>query len=136
MKPSKKLLKIDCFLVVNFAGIYRHKAMDDPVCVKRRTGYVIMVANCPIMWQSKLQSETALSTMEAEIVALVHSCCKLFPIMDGVSIMGKAIGLPVGNTTIQVSIHEDNAGALVLAKTLLPQFTSRSKHYHAKTIWF
>ncbi len=79
--------------------------MDDPVCVKSRTGCVIMIANCPIIWQSKLQSETALSTMEAEIVALAHSCCKLFTIMDGVSIMGKAIGLPVGNTTIQVSIH-------------------------------
>ncbi len=85
---------------------------------------MILVANCPIMWQSKLQTETALSTMEVEIVALAHSCCELFPIMDGVSIMGKAIGLPVGNTTIQVSIHKDNAGALVLAETLLPQFTS------------
>ncbi len=62
--------------------------------------------------------------METEIVALAHSCCELFPIMHAVGIMGKAIGLPVGNTTIQVSIHEDNAGALVLAETLLPQFTS------------
>ncbi len=85
---------------------------------------MIIVVNCPIMWQSKLQSETALSTMEAEIVALAHSCHELFPIMDGVSIMGKVIGLPVGNTTSQVSIHEDNAGALVLAKTLPVQFTS------------
>ncbi len=83
-----------------------------------------MVANCPIMWQSKLQSETALSTMEAEIVALAHSCCELFPIMDGVSIMGKAIGIPVGNTTIQVSIHEDKVKTLVQAETLSPQFTS------------
>ncbi len=62
--------------------------------------------------------------MEAEIVALAHSCCKLFPIMDGVSIMGKAIGLPVGDTTIQVLIQKDNAGALALAETLLPQFIS------------
>ncbi len=116
--------------------MYGCEAMYDPVCVKSRTGYVIMVANCPIMWHSKSQSETALSTMEAEIVALAHSCCKLFPIMDGFSIMGKAIGLPVGNTTIQVSIHEDNTGALVLAETLPPQFTSRSKHYHTKTFWF
>ncbi len=100
MKPSEKLLKIDSFPDANFAGMYRHEVMDDPICVKSRTGYVIMVANCPIMWQSKLQSETALSTMEAEIVALAHSCSKLFPIMDGVSIMGKTIGLPVGNTTI------------------------------------
>ncbi len=104
--------------------MYGHEAMDDPVCVKSRTGYVIMVANCPIMWQSKLQSETALSTMEAEIVALDHSCLKLLPIMDGVCIMGKAIGLPVGNTTIQALIQEGNAGDLVLAKNLPPQFTS------------
>ncbi len=56
--------------------------------------------------------------------------------MDGVSIMGKAIDLPVGDTTIQVLIHEDYFEALFLAKTLPPQFTSWSKHYHAKTIWF
>ncbi len=74
--------------------------------------------------------------MEAEIVPLAHSCCKLFPIMDGVSIMGKAIGLPVGNTTIQVSNHEDNPGALILAKTIPPQYTSQSKDYYTRTIWF
>ncbi len=62
--------------------------------------------------------------MEAEIIALAHCCCEQFPIMDGVIIMSKAIGLPVGDTTIQVLIHKDNAGALVLAKTLLPQVTS------------
>ncbi|KAL7460088.1 hypothetical protein ACHAXS_000557, partial [Conticribra weissflogii] len=52
-KPSEKLLKIDNFPDANFAGMYGHKAMEYPVGVKRRTGYVIMVANCPIMWQSK-----------------------------------------------------------------------------------
>ncbi len=62
--------------------------------------------------------------MEAEIIVLAHRCCNLFPIMDGVSIMGKAIGLPVGEKTIRILIHEDIAGSLVLAKTLLPQYTS------------
>ena len=33
-------------------------------------------------------------------------------------------------------IHEDNAGALILADTLPPQYTPQSKHYHIKTIWF
>ncbi len=69
--------------------------MDDSFCVKSRT--VIMVANCCIMWQSKLQSETAPLTMEIEIIALGHGFCELFPIIDGVSIMGKANGL-----------HDDN----------------------------
>ncbi len=50
-----------------------------------------MAVNCPFMWQS-IYSETALSTMTAEIIALVHSCYDLFLIMDGVSIIGKVIG--------------------------------------------
>ena len=37
---------------------------------------------------------------------------------------------------MNVSIHENNAGALILAKTLPPQFTPRSKYYVSKTIWF
>ncbi len=128
MKPSEKLVKIDNFPYADFAWMYGHKAMDDPVCVISRTGYVIMVANCPIMEQSKLQSETNLSTMQAKSIALAHSCCKLFPIMDGVNIMGNVIGFPVGNTTTQVLIHKDSARALVLAESLPPQFTSVSKY--------
>ena len=37
---------------------------------------------------------------------------------------------------MNVSIHEDNLGALMLAKTLPPQFTPRSKYNAIKTIWF
>ena len=44
--------------------------------------------------------------------------------------------MPVSAATMNVSIHEDNAGALVLAETLPPQFTPRSTHYAIKMIWF
>ncbi len=37
---------------------------------------------------------------------------------------------------MNISVHEDNSGALVLAETLPPQFTPRSKYYATKTIWF
>ena len=67
---------------------------------------------------------------------MAHSCRELFPIIDLTKSLGKAIGMPTGETTINISIHEDNAGALVLAKTLPPQFTPRSKYYASKTIWF
>ncbi len=136
MKPTEKLLKTDSFPYDDFAWKCGHEAMDDPVCVKSRTGYMITVANCPIMWQSKLHSGTALSTMESKIVVKSHGCHELFPIMDEVSIMGKAIGLSVGDTNIQVLVHKDNAGALVLATTLLSQFTSQSKHYNTKIFGF
>lgn len=136
LNPSS-VMKVDCYPDADFAGLYGYEKDNDPVCVKSRTGYVINVADCPVLWQSKLQTETALSTMEAEIVALAHSCRELFPVMDLVLELGDAIGVPCRDYTwMHVSIHEDNAGALVLAETLPPQFTPRSKHYAIKTIWF
>jgi hypothetical protein len=50
--------------------------------------------------------------------------------------LAKATNLPIGNTTMNVSIHGVDSGALVLAKTLPPQFTPQSKYYAIKTIWF
>ncbi len=93
-------------------------------------------ADCPVFWQSKLQTETALSTVEAKIIALSACCRELFPIMDMVSSVTKSVQLPIGKTTMNVSIHEDNSGALVLAKTLPSQYTPRSKYYAIKKIWF
>ncbi len=49
--------------------------------------------------------------------------------------MAEATNLPVGDTTMNDSIHEDNSGALVLGQTLPPQFTPQSKYYAIKTIW-
>jgi hypothetical protein len=136
LDPCKEL-RIDNYPDADFAGMYGHEVITDPSCVKSRTGFIITVANCPVLWISKLQQETALSTMEAEIIALAHSCRELFPIMDMVTQLGPIFGLKTEDmTTIKVSIHEDNAGALVLAKTIPPQHTPRSKYYAIKTVWF
>ena len=129
-------LQIDSYPDADFAGLYGYEKTTDPASVKSRTGFIITVAESPVLWQSKLQTETALSTMEAEIVALAHSCRELFPVMDIVSSLGPAVGIPAGETKMKVTIREDNAGALVLAETLPPQFTPRSKHYAIKTVWF
>ena len=48
--------------------------------------------------------------------------------------LGEKVGLPVSEATMNVSIHDDNAGALVLLETLPPQFTLRSKHNVIKMI--
>jgi hypothetical protein len=136
LNPSKDVCKVDCYPDADFAGLYGHEKPYDPSCVKSRTGYVITFADCPVHWQSKLQTQTAQSTMEAEIIALAHSCRELFPIMDMSCALGAAVGLPVGETTMNVSIHEDNAGALILADLLPPEFTPRSKYYAISTVWF
>ena len=56
--------------------------------------------------------------------------------MDIVSSLRPAVGIPTGETKMKVTIHEDNAGALILAETLPPQFTPQSKHYAIKMVWF
>ena len=136
LNPDSAMCKVDAYPDADFAGTYGHEKPTDPACAKSRSGFIIMFSDCPVLWVSKLQTETALSTMEAEINALAHCCRELFPILDMTASLGKAVGLPIGVPAMKVSVHEDNAGALILAKTLPPQFTPRSKYYATKTIWF
>ena len=53
-----------------------------------------------------------------------------------VAVLGEVVGLPKDLITMHLLIHEDNAGALILAETLPPQYTPQSKHYDIKIIWF
>ncbi len=62
LNPSKEL-EIDCYPDADFAEMYGYENSSNPSCIKSRTGFVITVANCPVLWQSKLQTETELSTM-------------------------------------------------------------------------
>ncbi len=57
--------------------------------------------------------------------------------MDIMKELGKVVGLDTEDmVSMHVSIHEDNAGVLVLAETVPPEFTPWSKHYAIKNIWF
>ena len=66
------------------------------------------------------------------------ACCReLMPILDIVEEIGDTVGLCQSDRPrMHVHIHEDNAGALILAETVPPQFTPRSKHYAVKMQWF
>ncbi|KAL7554972.1 hypothetical protein ACHAWF_018568 [Thalassiosira exigua] len=136
LDPSDDLT-IDCYPDADFAGLWGHEHPQDPHCARSRTGYVITLAGCPILWKSKLQTEIALSTMEAEYVALSTACRDLFPIMDLVKEIGQHFGLPVQDKSrFHVRVHEDNVGALLLGQLEPRRMTPRSKHYAVKYHWF
>ncbi len=80
MKPSQKVIVIDCFLDASFSGMNRNEERDDHFCVNSRSGYVILVANFLFWWQLNLQHVTTLSTVEAKIFAIAHSCINFFPL--------------------------------------------------------
>jgi hypothetical protein len=73
---------VDCYPDADFAGLYNKEDSQDPHCVRSRTGYVILLSRCPVLWRSSLQGEIALSTMEAECISLSQSCKDLFPLLD------------------------------------------------------
>ena len=55
----------------DFAGNWnRQYAMTDPAAAKSRSDWIISYANCPIIWASKLQTQVAFRTTEAEYIAL------------------------------------------------------------------
>jgi hypothetical protein len=72
-------LELDCYVEADFAGLWNYESDQDPVCVRSRTGYVITLGGCPVIWVSKLQTEIALITLEAEYIALSTSMRDLLP---------------------------------------------------------
>jgi hypothetical protein len=71
--------------------------------------------------------------MEAEIIALSACCRELFPIMDMFSSVTKSVKLPIGRTTMNVSIHEDNSGALCVGKNSANTTESRQFGFMKKS---
>jgi hypothetical protein len=136
LKPTETL-NIDCFVDADFAGLWPYEDRQDPSCVKSRTGFVICLADCPVIWSSKLQGEIATSTMEAEYSALSSSMRSLLPFQHLVTTVIKSMDYgTLKNTTFKTTVWEDNAGALALANLEPGRMTPRSKHYAIKYHWF
>ncbi len=131
----KKELAVDCYVDADFAGLWQVEDKQDPIGVKSRTGYVLEFAGCPLVWVSKLQTEVALSTMEAEYIALSQAMRDLLPMRELVKEIAEFLKY---DKSISVRTHskvfEDNNGALTLAT--VPRMTPRSKHIAVKYHFF
>ncbi len=77
LNPSMAL-NINCYPDADFVGLWTRDDKQDPHCVCSQTSYVICLANFPVLWKSKMQTEIALSTMKAEYVALSTSAATYF----------------------------------------------------------
>ena len=74
--------RIEVFIDADFAGGWDPEDALNADNVYSRTGYVICYAGCPIYWQSKLQTEIALSTAEAEYIALSQALRETIPMTN------------------------------------------------------
>ncbi len=62
--------ELEVYVDADFAGSWDPADPGNADNIYSRTGFVIRYAGCPIFWQSKLQTEIALSMAEAEYIAL------------------------------------------------------------------
>ena len=112
----------------SFSGEWQPEAAEhDMSTAKSRSGYVVSLHGCPLIWHSKLQTQVALSTTEAEYIALSQSLRDTIPIMNLLQELkdeGFTKTSPIPK--IHCKAFEDNSGALELAKT--PKMRPRTKH--------
>ena len=153
MQPTSDL-KVDCYVDADFAGLFSVEDKQDPISVKSRTGYVIMYRGTPLHWVSKMQTQIALSTMEAEYIALSQSMRDLIPIREVLKEIMEMVfqreptityhshakaftDTDVGTvkyTIPQSTVFEDNEACLKFAR--MPKLTPRTKHIGVPYHWF
>jgi hypothetical protein len=130
MKPNQE--GMECWVDAAHASEWNNKtASSDPSTARSRMGYIITYAGCPMHWSSKNQTEIALSTTEAEYIALSQAMREALPIIWLME-EAKQQGIPVLNATPKVhcKVFEDNAGAIEIAN--VSKMRPRMKHLNIK----
>ena len=139
IQPTRKMA-VDCHVDADFAGLFKVEDDQDPSCVKSRTGYLLLFMGCPLTWMSKLQSQIALSTMEAEYIALSTAMRELIPLREILKeIYTHVLQNPKGFQTVSYNaisktfggfprstVYEDNEACLKFAN--MPKMSPRTKH--------
>ena len=139
IKPNKSLT-IDCYVDADFAGLWKVEDDQSPLCVKSRSGFLITFMGCPLNWFSKLQTQIALSTMEAEYIALSQSMREIIGLREilkeiYITVLNSATDYnnlefrTVSKTFGEIppsTVHEDNEACLKFAS--VPKMSPRTKH--------
>jgi hypothetical protein len=116
----------------DYAGAWEPAgAGEDIDMVRSRHGYIVSYCGAPLFGKSQMQTEIALSSTEAEFIALATATRAAIPIQHILTEM-KELGFPVVtyNNSIHCHVFEDNSGVLAIAK--VPKTSPRTKRIHVK----
>ena len=128
-KPDRNK-SIDTYVDASFAGEWNTAWSDEPSSVMSRTGYIILYANCPIIWTSKLQTEIALSTTESEYIAFSQALRDVIPLIELLRELSASVQFEQNTPIIHCTVHEDNKGCIDLVE--IPKMRPRTKHIALK----
>ena len=89
-----------------------------------------MYAGCPLVRKSKLQTEIALSTTEAEYIALSQVMREVIPLLRILEELDPFFGNVSKSTNVKNTIFVDNQSCIALAKA--PRMNPRTKYISLK----
>ena len=129
-KPNEHSFEV--YADADFCGLWdKSIAQEDPVTAKSRTGYLVMYAGCPIIWESQLQPEIAQSVTESEYISLSQCLRQTIPLMRLVDEIKAKLEIPMDTIPkVKCKLFEDNSGAVELAN--VPKMRPRTKHINTK----
>ena len=127
-------LRLDAYCDADFSSLFSVEDTQDPVSSRSRSGYVFLLGNCPVLWASRLQGETALSVLESEYISLSTAMRELIPMRRLVKEIATTLKMSVSDTVVKSKIFEDNAGVIAVATA--PYMTPRTKHINTKYHFF
>jgi Reverse transcriptase (RNA-dependent DNA polymerase) len=123
--------ELKCYVDADFSGLYNRDPPEDATSARSRTGYLITLAEIPLVWRSVLQTETTLSTMQSEYFALSQALREVMPIKFMLEEMVQHLAIPTTfDTTIAARVFEDNSGALSLAVN--QRLQRRTRYFNAR----
>ena len=130
MRPNDNPLELWCD--ADFCGNWNQATAGiDRSTAKSRTGFIILYAGCPLTWSSKMQTETALSTTEAEFIALSEGLRTTIPVMNLIEeLREEKLVITNDVSKVRCRVFEDNTGAKTIAA--VPKFRPRTKHINIK----
>ncbi len=121
---------IEMFVDADFTGGWDLDDALNAENVYSHTGYVICYAGCPVFWQSKLQAEIALSTAEAEYIALSQALRETISKTNLMREMNIIFPLHLPQPNFILKVQEDNQSCIAMTNN--PKFTPRTKHIAIK----
>ena len=126
---------LDCWVDADFSGLYGYEDEQDPVSVKSRTGFVLTLFGCPIIWSSKLQTDITLSSTAAEYVAFSMAMRELIPMRALLQEYATKLGLThLSTSLVRSTVFEDNQGCLSIVN--VPKMSPRNKYLALKYHFF
>ena len=62
IRPSLDQFHLDMYIDADFCGLFRVEPDSDPNSARSRSGWIVKLADCPLIWGSRLQTSITCST--------------------------------------------------------------------------